>query len=773
VTQHIRILTVEDNPLDAELVERELRRAKLDFAAHRVETEEDFRAALESSDPDIILADYNLPRFDGISALKIAHARVPETPFIFVSGSIGEERAVQALREGATDYILKDRLSRLPAAVTRALDGRRERELRRNAQQLLQSSEERFQYAAQATQEVIWDWDIASGKVWFNEALKTVWRYNLQGDQISVDWWKQRIHPEDRAVILESLRWAIEGQPRWTGGYRFERGNGSYGHVLDRGIIIRDARGQAVRVIRTMLDMTEREAAQETIRRLSHQSELILKFAAEGIVAADRHGKAFVVNPAAARMTGFSLQEMQAATSIHQAIHHSRGDGSPYPAAECPMLLTLQDGVQRVSQDVFWRKSGEAFPVEYSASPIYEGGEIAGVVVMFQDIAERKRLEKSLEQANRVASLGRVAATIAHEFNNVLMGIQPFAEVIGRYKASDEKIQKAAEQIIGSVNRGKRVTQSILRFTQPAAPSLQPVTLSDWLHQLVPELRAVIGQRIVIDIDVPDRPIAVLCDSVQLQQVVTNLVINARDAMPDGGTITLTIADSGSGKHFPFGTIPPEMVLLAVRDTGTGMSAAVQKSIFDPLFTTKRSGTGLGLTVAQQVVAHHGGSIHVQSAPGAGTTFFILLQAAPHVTTPEVKRREKDRRIHRVLLVEDEPAVGEGIAALLEAEGIEVSLVQRGSDAPAAALSFDPDVVVLDVGLPDMNGWDVYLALRKISPGLPIVFSSGHSDQEALERQADASSVAFLRKPYDIDTLIDVLHKVIGEPEQVRERRRS
>lgn len=636
MAQHIRILTVEDNPLDAELIDRELRRAKLDFSARRVETELDFRAALQSSDSDVILCDYNLPSFDGISALKIAHALVPETPFIFVSGSIGEERAVQALREGATDYILKDRLSRLPAAITRALDEQQERRLR---------------------------------------------------------------------------------------------------------------------------------------KRLSYENELILNYAAEGIVAVDRSGKPFLLNPAAARMIGFSLQELQAVTSIHDAVHHSRPDGSPYPAADCPMLQTLQDGVQRTSQEVFWRKSGEAFPAEYSCSPIYEEDEIAGVVVMFQDITERKRLEKSLEQANRVSSLGRVAATIAHEFNNVLMGIQPFAEVIRRNKAADEKTQKAAEQIIGSVNRGKRVTQSILRFTQPAQSSLQPVKLSDWLHQLMPELRAMIGQRIVIDIDVADRAIAALCDPVQLQQVVTNLVINARDAMPDGGKITLTIADNRSKEHFPFGNIPPAMILFAVKDTGTGMSAAVQQNIFEPLYTTKRSGTGLGLAVAQQVITGHGGSIHVQSAPGAGTTFFMLLQAAPNVPASDEKRRENGGRIHRVLLIEDEPAVAEGIAALLEGEGIEVRLVQRGSEAQAATLSFHPDAVVLDVGLPDMNGWDVYLALRKTSPGLPIVFSSGHGDQGALERQADASSVAFLRKPYDIDTLIDVLHKVISEPEHARERR--
>jgi PAS domain S-box-containing protein len=762
MAQHIRILMLEDNPHDAELIQRELRRAGLDFSGPCVDAESDFRAALESTDPDVILADYNLRGFDGVSGLKIAKSLVPETPFIFVSGSIGEERAVQTLREGATDYILKDRLSRLPAAITRALDQRRERQLRRRAQDALQRSEQRFQYAAKATQEVIWDHDVATRKVTFNEALKTVWGYQLDAPEVDFTWWQSRIHPHDRQRTISSLNKALESEERWSGAYRFQRADGTYGHVVDRAVIIRDPGGEATRLIRAMVDMTDRVAAEETIRRLSRQNEMILEYAAEAIYAMSSDGKMLTVNPATAKLTSFSLEEIRATTNVHELIHHSRPDGSPYPFADCPMHKTMIDGVVRMGEEVFWRKSREPFPVDYSCSPIHENDSITGCVVMFQDITERKRLERQVETAHRVTSLGRVAATIAHEFNNVLMGIQPFAEVIRRAAVNEEKVQKAANQIISSVGRGKRVTQEILRFTQPAEPAFQPVVLADWLQQLIPELSAMIGQRIEIGIDAVPRPVTARCDPAQLQQVLTNLVLNARDAMPSGGKISLILSDHRDQRQFPFGTVPKGMVLLAVRDNGSGMIPEVRQSIFEPLFTTKRSGTGLGLAVAQQVIDRHRGAIHVESAPGQGTTFFILLQAATEAAAKSVEKRQQTTSVQRILLVEDEPIVASGIAALLEGEGIEVRTVERGGDAPDAAESFRPDVVILDLSLPDMNGLDVYVALKTISPDLPIIFSSGHGDQAALEQQIDSSTVAFLRKPYELEALLETLQKVIA-----------
>ena len=750
---------VEDNPHDAELIERELRRSKLDFSARRVQTEQTFREALESSDPDVILGDYNLPGFDGVAALKIAIALLPDTPFIFVSGSIGEERAVQALREGATDYILKDRLSRLPSAITRAVDQRRDRKLRRRAQEALERSEERFQYAAKATQEVIRDRDVFAQKIWFSDAIRTLWGHTLENSLAPVEWWEQHIHPQDRSRVLTSLQAAFATEDRWTAAYRFERGDGTYGPVIDRGMIIRSNAGKATRMICAMEDMTDRTAAADTIERLSRQNWLILEYAAEGIYAMSRDEQVLSANPAASLITGYSNDELRCALNIHSLIHHSRPDGSPYPLEACPMHQTMQDGVVRISEEVFWKKSGEAFQVDFSCSPIYERDKIVGAVVMFQDATERNRLEKQVEQATRVTSLGRVAATIAHEFNNVLMGIQPFAEVIRRNTPEGEKTHKAADQILGSVSRGKRVTQEILRFTQPAEPVFQSVVFADWLRQLEPELAALVGNRIKIRIENGPRPVIARCDPTQLQQVLTNLVVNARDAMLTGGTITIRTFDAGAPEgFFSFGEIPPGKVVLAVRDTGAGMLPKVRDSIFEPLFTTKRSGTGLGLAVAKQVIERHGGSIHVDTAPGQGTTFFLLLPEGERAAPPEVEKKETRRTsARRVLLVEDEPAVASGVIAILEEEGIEVHHVERGTEAPDAAESFRPDVVILDLRLPDISGMDVYASLKRIAPDLPIIFSSGHADQAVLEEKLDSETLVFLRKPYESDALLAAL----------------
>jgi two-component system, cell cycle sensor histidine kinase and response regulator CckA len=241
-------------------------------------------------------------------------------------------------------------------------------------------------------------------------------------------------------------------------------------------------------------------------------------------------------------------------------------------------------------------------------------------------------------------------------------------------------------------------------------------------------------------------------------------VLNARDAMPRGGAITIITADADDRQEFSFGGIPPDKVMLAVRDTGSGMLPKVRDSIFEPLFTTKRAGTGLGLAVAKQVIERHGGTIHVDTAPGEGTTFFLLLPAGEKPAGQKPERQAGiNTSVHRVLLVEDEPAVAAGVVAVLEEEGIEVRAVDRGTDAPDAVESFRPDAVILDLRLPDISGLDVYESLKTIAPDLPIIFCSGHGDQAVLEEQLRSPGLVFLRKPYDVDALMAALQRAVEE----------
>lgn len=379
---------------------------------------------------------------------------------------------------------------------------------------------------------------------------------------------------------------------------------------------------------------------------------------------------------------------------------------------------------------------------------------------------ERILRQRAREALLRITSLHRIAATVAHEFNNVLMGIQPFAEVIRRRANDDEKLNNAAVQIISSVTRGKRLTHEILRFSQPAEPTTRTIDTEEWLANLIPELRAMIGPRIELAVQLPREKVRIRGDALQLQQVLTNLVLNSRDAMPTGGKITITVSADRKLIGASAG-----MAVLSVHDTGAGMTPAEIENIFEPLFTTKRVAIGLGLAVAQQVVTRNGGSIHVESTPGVGTTFFItipLTEASP--VGIEVAAPHSALRLKRVLLVEDEPDVAAGIVALLEIEGIQVAVATRGAEAMPAAGAFRPEAVILDLGLPDMAGSEVYERLASRWPSLPVIFSTGHGDEAALQGYLTAPHVGFLRKPYDFNALITMLQKVT---ESVAESQRN
>lgn len=483
-THPVRLLMLEDNPRDAELVVRQLERSRLVFTCSVVDSEAAFRSELENSDPDVILSDYHLPGFDGILAMQIARVLAPSAPFIFVSGSIGEERAVEALREGATDYVLKDRLSRLASAIVRAMAERRERLLRRNIETALRASEQRFQYAAAATREIIWDWDLATSRIWFSDAMRDLWGHETNHPEVDAGWFEQRIHPDDRDGVTSSFEEAVARKAVWAAEFRFARADESYSHVLVRGKVVTDLREQPIRVIGAIFDITER-----------------LQF------------------------------------------------------------------------------------------------------------------RQQLEQVRRVESLGRVAATVAHEFNNVLMSMAPLGERMARAPLSEEMTTQFSTLIRDAVSRGRRLTEQILTFSKPAAPESIPVALDAWLQGFTPELLLLAGKDIELIVTAPDSAIVAI-DPPQMQQVLSNLVVNARHAMPQGGTITIAAEVEG------------DMVTLTVADKGTGMPPEVVERIFEPLFTTKRSGTGLGLAVAHQIITRHNGSIRVTSTLGTGTKFEITLPLA-------------------------------------------------------------------------------------------------------------------------------------------------
>jgi two-component system cell cycle sensor histidine kinase/response regulator CckA len=518
------------------------------------------------------------------------------------------------------------------------------------------------------------------------------------------------------------------------------------------------------RVFGIARDVTEQRRGEKERDRLARDLRLLLESTTEGIFSIDGQGLCTIVNRAALQMLGYPRKEMLG-RNFHELVHYRRTDGSHFPVQECPIYTSMRGVTTRVGRETFWRSDGTSFPIEYSASPIIDEGQFKGAVVTFSDVAERALLENQLQQANRLSGLGRLAATIAHEFNNVLMGVQPFAQLIGRLAEPDGQIASSALQISHSVQRGKKITQEIFRFTQPSLPTLRAVEAVAFLRAFQNDVAPVV-EPLNLALKIDSGALFMRADPEQIHQVLTNLVINARDAMSGSGTITLRALPCVSGAVFPFGTLasPDRYLHIEVSDTGAGIPHDLLDQIFEPLFTTKhQGGTGLGLAVAHQIIMQHDGEIFVESELGRGTTFHLFLPAAlPELATAEQEQLQKHRG-RRVLIVEDDDAVASGLVTLLEMEGLITQRAETGQSAVDEVRNRVPDLVVLDLGLPDLDGLEVFRRIRDISPQVPVIFSTGHGDQERLRPYLDGGTAGLLLKPYEIRDLLVVISRLLGK----------
>ncbi|HEX7192227.1 MAG TPA: ATP-binding protein, partial [Thermoanaerobaculia bacterium] len=456
-------------------------------------------------------------------------------------------------------------------------------------------------------------------------------------------------------------------------------------------------------------------------------------------------------NPAMERMLGYKSADLVGSTLLDFVHAHdvdrmreffSRQADDPSGSYTAEVRLRRGDGTFR--------------SFEVATRNIVRAGHVEATILNARDITDRRLLEWQLEQANRVNSLGRLAATVAHEFNNVLMGIQPFAELLERPNISNETLVKCARHIGNSIQRGKAVALDILRFTQPSAPERKPLRVNEWLDRLLPEIEAQCDNIITVTRERPAESPVVLADGRQIAQVISNLTNNARDAMPRGGTLTIRVREPQAGETYSFGFVEQSerFVQISVIDTGTGIRPEVMTHMFEPLFTTKQNGgTGLGLAVAHQAVQRHGGCIFAESRIGSGTAFHIFLPkiAAAEEPQPEQHRAAAPLRVRRILIVDDEQGISEGLASMLQLRGFEVAAVATGGQAAPAINRFNPDVMLLDIGLPDIDGAALGAALRKELPKLPIVFCTGHGDRRTAP---DDSKTRFLQKPFTIDELL-------------------
>jgi two-component system cell cycle sensor histidine kinase/response regulator CckA len=491
-------------------------------------------------------------------------------------------------------------------------------------------------------------------------------------------------------------------------------------------------------------------------------AEALLNAINQAVLATDCDGTIVVSNPAADKLFGG-----RASTAVGRTL------ATVMPDHDVSELFAV------VREEGTW-SGGRRSPNDDSLSFITAcalrdaNGAIDGFVIVSTpldsldvprvvDESERLRLENRLLQAERISSLGRLAASVAHEFNNVLMGIQPFIDLLTKRAGSDPAVKLAAPRIADAVARGKRITQEILRFTRIGEPTRVPVNVAEWLQGFEPELVQLAGPLVTLTTHA-DPSLVMLADAHQLRQVFANLVVNAHHAMPNGGRLEIRAVDDAMSGGKP---APLLAVHFSICDTGVGIPQDTLHYIFEPLFTTKKfGGTGLGLAVASQVVQQHQGHIYAESTLGEGTTFHILIPAAPSVAIAAAPAQQSaSRRVRpamRITMIEDDESVGAGLVAVLDFEGITTDWVRLGTEAVARIAAHFPDAVILDLGLPDLDGMQVYEQIAARWPDLPVIFSTGHGDQNLLTNTPNGKKVGYLQKPYDSDELLAALDDLLG-----------
>ena len=496
------------------------------------------------------------------------------------------------------------------------------------------------------------------------------------------------------------------------------------------------------------------EDAFETMHRLAPgeiDPAVLLSSMSHGVVALSRAGDCLYLSDAAAEMLRGSPTDL-VGKEFHGKILPMHKDGSPYPYEASPLFaaLTFRQASSE-NDELFWRFDGTTFPVSYSVTPIVVDSIVNGAVLVFEDRTTRKLLESQLAQADRMTSLGRLAASVAQEFDDVLERLQPAVELVERNAGTNGELQLALGIFEQSIERGRRLARKILQYTDSKRPAMEPIDVVQWMQTFLEHVRRVIPTTIVLAVKAPVEPLYLLGNLVQLNQVFMNLVLNARDAMPKGGRLTIGAEPCLSGTKFAFGVVetPDQFIHFSVGDTGCGIPAEIMPRIFEPLFTTKvTSSAGLGLAVCHQLVQRHGGSIFAESTVDEGTTFHIFIPATyPEIfhddTLPETKAR-------RVILVED-PTTVATMTNLADFVDLELEIVQQPSDLSRFVEQFGPHAIVLHASRLDTDGLEIYCELAREWPSLPILIST--TGVPPPPRRLDApENMAYL--PYDVETIL-------------------
>ncbi len=488
---------------------------------------------------------------------------------------------------------------------------------------------------------------------------------------------------------------------------------------------------------------------------------------AEGLYVINAEGRITYMNEEAERLLGWSIEELNE-RGVHQLIHFRKADGTPMTLDACRIHGIYADRARYISNDeVFVRKDGTVFPISIVCSPIIEDGKAVASVVAFRDITETKRLEQEMLKAQKLESIGTLAGGIAHDFNNLLQGVFGFISMARLTFDQKEKSLAMLAQAEMALHQSVNLTSQLLTFSKGGMPVKKVFALRPLIENSV--AFALSGSRVTYEIVTDENLGAVEADEGQIGQVIQNIILNADQAMPLGGKIRVSVRNMPAAAIDPPADLQGDLVEITIRDQGTGIPAGHLMRIFDPYFTTKEKGSGLGLATSYSIIKNHGGLVRVQSEVGIGTVFFIYLPAS-RAQGEEANRfaMPTATRKCRILVMDDEEIIRTVAGEMLIAIGHGVAFAETGEAAletyQAARNAGSPfDAVILDLTIRGgMGGVDALRELRKIDPGVKAVVSSGYSDDVSFSSYREQGFRAFLKKPYKIEELQHILNALLA-----------
>jgi two-component system, cell cycle sensor histidine kinase and response regulator CckA len=630
---------------------------------------------------------------------------------------------------------------------------------RKQAEAALQEREERYRRLIQTSEEAVRSWNLTTdAMVWDREAQPPLdYEWSMVSD--TADWWYDRIHPQDRERVVGSIDQAITGgETSWAEEYRFRRMDASYAVVRDRAVIVRDETGRPVKVLAALTDIG-------AVRAATSRLEQVLEAFPHGIWLIDVHGRIVQAN-AASRQIWSDAPEHLDSLSEYRAFWADTGE--PVLFEDWPAARALRSGETSHHREIqLETPDGARKSLLLSAVPLRDPeGELAGALVISEDITERRAREaaerqqtEQLLQSQKMEAIGRLAAGIAHDFNNLLTGILSYSDLILQELRPDDPLRADVDQIRDAGQRAAGLTRQLLAFSRRQLLHPRVVSLNLAVTELEPMLRRLLGPQVTLELELDPALSNVLVDPTQIEQVLVNLTLNARDAMPEGGRLHIATANAElEGDSW---------VTVRVSDTGIGIEEAIQPRIFEPFFTTKQAGAGrgLGLSTVYGIVEQSGGRITLESRPGEGTTFTIYFPrywgSEPAIGT--AIQRMPQVGTETILLVEDEAAVRTSVRRLLEWHGYTVLEAANGAEALRVYQSHpnEIDLVLTDIMMPEMGGYELIERLREQRRDLRVLFMSGYAERAVTTDGSIPAGTGFLQKPFTVETLMRRLREVL------------